>query len=190
MFRKPVLASLLAILMLNGAPVVARAQAPDAGSQERLEVLFAELAESDRTDWQQIEAEITRIWSQSGSESTDFLLRRGREALEQGNFSSAIEHFSAITEQAPDFAEGWNARATAYYLQGNFELSLSDIEYVLALNPKHFGALSGLATILEQMGELGLALEALRAVHDLNPNRPNITLGIERLEREMGSSNL
>ena len=56
----------------------------------------------------------------------------------------AIEHFTALIDHAPDFAEGWNARATAYYQTGDFGPSIADIGQVLTLNPRHFGALVGL----------------------------------------------
>lgn len=181
---------MVAMLICNITVATGRAQTFDSATEDRLDGLYAELAEPGRNNWQQIEDEIARIWSRSGSESMDLLLRRGMSALEDGNFPAAIEHFSALTETAPSFAEGWNARATAYYLQGNFELSLSDIEYVLSLNPRHFNALYGFAAILEQMGQLPLALDALREVQHLNPNRPNIDVGIERIEREMGASDL
>lgn len=65
----------------------------------------------------------------------DLLLRRGQEALEAGDTTLAIERLDALTDHAPDFAEGWNARATAWYMKGEFALSLADIEQTLTLNP-------------------------------------------------------
>ena len=92
----------------------------------------------------------------------DLLLRRGNEALEAEDYAAALEHFSALTDHAPDFAEGWNGRATAFYLMDEYSLAIADVERVLALEPRHFGALSGLAFMLEAMGEPELALEALQ----------------------------
>ena len=91
---------------------------------------------------------------------------------------------------APDFAEGWNARATIFFLMGELSLSMADIEHVLALEPRHFGALSGLGFIFEAMDEPELALEAFEAVHALNPNRPNVSEAITRLERMTGETEL
>ncbi len=156
----------------------------------RLDALFAELAEPGREDWMRIEREITRLWSRSGSDAMDLLLRRGSDAIEAGDLPAAIEHLTALTEQAPDFAEGWNARATAFYLMDEYALAIADIERVLALEPRHFGALTGLALMLEQMGEAGYALEALRMVHALNPNRPNIDEALQRLDRLAGTADL
>lgn len=152
--------------------------------------LLAQLAEPDREDWQMVETQIQRLWSRSGSEAMDLLLRRGNEALEAQDYTAALEHLTALTDHAPDFAEGWNARATTFYLMGEFALSISDIRRVLALNPNHFGALAGLATMFEEMGDDDLALRALYAVRELNPNRPGIRDAINRLERGTGATDL
>ena len=115
--------------------------------------LFAELAQPDRKDWEQVEGEINRIWSRSGSPAMDLLLQRGNKALEEQDYPTALEHFGALIDHAPDFAEGWNERATTYYLMGEYSLSIADVEHVLVLNPRHFGALAGLGFMLEQLGE-------------------------------------
>jgi Flp pilus assembly protein TadD len=156
---------------------------------ERVEGLLSELAEPE-ADWQRIEAEIVRHWSQSGSEAMDLLLRRGRDAIEGEDYFAAIDHLSALVDHAPDFAEGWNTRATAFFMMGEYSLALADVERVLTLEPRHFGALSGLAVILESMGETALALEAHRAAYAIHPHRPEVVRAIERLERQTGGADL
>ncbi len=156
----------------------------------RLDALFGELAEPGREDWEKVEGQISGIWARSGSPAMDLLLRRGNEAMEAEDYPTAIEHFSALVEMAPDFAEGWNARATTYYLMGEFSLSMADIEHVLVLEPRHFGALSGLGFMFEAMDQPKLALEAFEAVHALNPNRPNVNEAIARLGRMTGEADL
>lgn len=157
---------------------------------ERLDALFKELGEPGRADWQQIQTEINRIWSRSGSPAMDLLLRRGEAATEAGDYEAAIDHLSALIDHAPDFAEGWNARATAYYLMGEYSLSIADIEHVLALNPRHFGALAGLGAMLEEMGQPRLALKALERVEEMNPNQPDIGEAVKRLRRMAGTADL
>ncbi|MBA3324052.1 MAG: hypothetical protein H0T41_01805 [Rhodobacteraceae bacterium] len=152
--------------------------------------LFAELSEPGREDWPRVEAEIVRLWSQSGSPAMDLLLRRAAEAIEAEDFAAAVEHLSALTDHAPEFAEGWNARATAFYLLDEYALSMADIERTLALNPRHFGALEGLAAIFEELGQDELALKALQAAHDINPNRPSVQEGLARLQRKTGAVEL
>lgn len=172
--------------LLLGTPALAQF----AAEAERLDALFAELAEPGRADWTRIEAEIARIWSHSGSSAMDLLLERGNEALQAQDFAAAVEHYSALIDHAPDFAEAWNARATTYYLMDEYALSIADIGQVLARNPRHFGALSGLASMLEQLDETELALSAWREVRALNPNRPDIDDAIARLERRTGETDL
>jgi tetratricopeptide (TPR) repeat protein len=181
-FKKRQLATAVLALWL-AAPALAQDEA-------KLDTLFAELARPGNEDWERVETEITRIWSKSGSPAMDLLLKRGQDALEAEDYPTAVEHFSALIDHAPDFAEGWNARATTYYLMGEYSLSIADVEHVLALNPRHFGALSGLAFMFEALGEPELALKALRAVQALNPNRPNINEAATRLERMTGGAEL
>lgn len=156
----------------------------------RLDKLFADLAEPGQKDWERIEGEIGKLWSRSGSPAMDLLLSRGSEAMADEDYAKAVEHFSALIDHAPDFAEGWNARATAYFLEGNYALALADVEHVLALNPRHFGALSGLSAMFESMNEPQLALKAMRMAEDLSPNRPSIRDTIRRLEKQTGEIDL
>lgn len=133
----------------------------------------------------QIEGRIMEIWSQSGSPSMDLLLDRGRRALTEGDTKLAIEHFTALIDHAPDFAEGYNGRATAYFQTNQYGLSLEDIRQTLMLNPRHFGAMSGLALILEEIGRPEDSLGAWREVEKINPSREGLKDAIERLERQV-----
>lgn len=173
------------------AALVALATAGIAQAQtERLDALFEELQEPDLENWQHVEEQIWAEWSRSGSPSMDLLLDRGREAMEAGDTTAAIEHFTALTDHAPDFAEGYNARATAYFQADMYGPSLRDIETALALNPRHFGAMSGLAMILERLEFDAEALSAYRAVNAIHPHRPDIKEAIERLETGRGGAEL
>ena len=73
----------------------------------------------------------------------------------------------------PDFAEGWNKRATLYYLVGNTDASIEDIKRTLELEPRHFGALSGLGLVYLQQGKLALAEEAFLQLITVHPNSPS-----------------
>lgn len=174
----------------------AAAADPEAGSDAaqsgpaRIDTLLAELAEPGRKDWEQIEAEIGKLWSRSGSPAMDLLLDRGNKAMAEEDYPVAVEHFSALIDHAPDFAEAWNSRATAYFLEGNFALAMADVEHVLVLNPRNFGALTGLASMFEAMDQPRQALAALRMAEKLNPNRPSITDAIDRLEKQTGEVEL
>ena len=87
-------------------------------------------------------------------------------------------------DHAPDFAEGWNARATAYYLIGQHELSLNDIGRTLMLEPRHFGAISGYAMIMEAWGNHAAALKAHELVQEMYPTREGLAETIARLRKK------
>jgi tetratricopeptide (TPR) repeat protein len=99
-----------------------------------------------------------------------------------GDLAQAIAHFTAIIDQDPDFAEGWNARATAFYQAGEFGPSVSDIAHVLQLNPRHFGALSGLGMILEGTDKPERALQVYRAALAIHPQMEGVIEAVKRLE--------
>ena len=157
---------------------------------EELTALFEGLRGEDPTAAAQIEGRIYDIWSQSGSDSIDLLLDRGRKALAEEDAVQAIEHLTALIDHAPDFAEGYNARATAFFQSGKYGLALADIQKTLALNPRHFDAMSGLALILEELGHLEDALAAWREVEALHPHRDGLKDAVARLERQVEGADI
>lgn len=159
----------------------AAAQAEDTA---KLDGLFERLRTAGAAEAGRIETEIWIEWSKSGSPTMDLLLQRGKDAMNLGDSGQAIEHFTAVIDHAPDFAEAWNARATAYYMAGEFGPSVADIAQVLTLNPRHFGALSGLAMILEESGKPETALAAYRAALAIHPHLQGAAEAVERLETE------
>jgi tetratricopeptide (TPR) repeat protein len=154
------------------------------GGGDRVAGLLAELAKPDQPGWEQIEEQIRLEWSKSGSPAMDLLLQRGQKALEAEDIPAAIDHLSALTDHAPDFAEGWNLLATAHFRADNYGLSLDAIRRTLALNPDHYAAMTGLGIILEALGMPEEALEVLRRAAAMNPHRDDVNDAIERLERE------
>jgi tetratricopeptide (TPR) repeat protein len=158
--------------------------------QAKLDDLFKRLAGSTPEQAGRIAREIQIEWDKSGSPAMDLLLQRGRDALEMEDTAKAIEHFTALTDHAPEFAEGWNAKATAYYLAGEFGPSVEDISKTLSLNPKHFGALGGLGMILEEIGKPEKALEAYRAALAIHPHLQGIKDRAEALEIEIAGQDL
>lgn len=171
--------------ILNCVVAAFLAASPVLADDDELDALFEGLQGADASAAMQIEGRIYEIWSQSGSPSMDLLLTRGRNALEEGDNIKAIRHFTALIDHAPDFAEGYNGRATAYFQVGRYGLSLDDIRQTLQLNPRHFAAMSGLALILEELGNEEDALSAWREVEKLHPNREGLQDAIKRLERSV-----
>lgn len=150
-----------------------------------LNELYERLQDPDLRNWEAVEDNIWRLWSQSGSASIDLLLERGRDALQEEEYEVAVEHFSAAIDHAPQFAEAYNGRATAFFQMERYGLSIADIEMTLALNPRHFGAINGLAMILEQLEQPEDALSAYRAVSAIHPHRAQVKEAIEKLEKRL-----
>lgn len=155
--------------------------APSAqGSEARLASLFRQL-QSPEADTPEIEAEILDLWSRSNSPSMDLLLQRGDGALAQGDLEGAIGFYSALIDHAPDFAEGYAARAVAWMQAGQPGPALSDVEGALALEPRHFGALRSLALLLEDLGSPDEALQAWRMMARLTPHDAEVQEALTRL---------
>ena len=155
------------------------------GENDRLDELFAELQSADGEGAAGAEREVWRIFRQSGSPAMNLLLERGFAAIEAGDYEMAVWHFSALIDHAPDFAEGYNARAVAYSLLGKLGESMADIEMALTLNPRHFGSLLGLGAIQEELGHSENALKAYRAALALNPHSQDIIDSVKRVEDEL-----
>lgn len=175
--RHPLLCCFVAALL----PIALWA-GPVPAQTARLDELFQQLADSDARSAARIEREIWSEWSKSGSPAMDLLLQRGRDAMEDGDIPAAIEHLTALTDHAPDFAEGWNALATAYFQAGDYGPSIEDIARTLTLNPRHFGALSGLGLIFEELGDDARAIEAYKAALAIHPHLTDVEAAVERLE--------
>jgi tetratricopeptide (TPR) repeat protein len=155
-----------------------------------LDDLFDRLPAAEVREADKIMREIWIEWSKSGSPSMDLLLERGRDAMSAGMPDVAVEHLTALIDHAPEFAEGWNARATAYFQTGDFGPSISDIGHVLTLNPRHWGALSGLGMIFEQLEQPKKALDVYRAALAINPHLNDVKASVERLEKTVAGQDL
>lgn len=179
-FLKPILNCAAATLIATQAFVTS----VHAGEAE-LNALFDELRNPELSDWKKVEKDIWEEWSRSGSDAMDLLLTRGRKAMSERNYAKAVEHFSAIIDHSPDFAEAWNARATAFFAWDRYGMSIADIQQTLVLNPRHFGALQGLGRILEELEDYDNALRAFQAAIAIHPHRPDLKAHIERLEQKI-----
>jgi tetratricopeptide (TPR) repeat protein len=184
----------LAALLLT-APDLARAQAPDAPKHpleksldqppappeklprvpadrtKGLDFLFGALkAAPDEASAKHVEGRIWALWSQTASDTTALLMARSKVAMDAKQFDVALKLLDAVVKLKPDYVEGWNRRATIYYLQNDYMHSLENIEQVLAREPRHFGALAGLGMIMQELGDDKRALDAFRRALALNPH--------------------
>jgi len=155
----------------RAAPEPATAQPGDAQpEQSRLDKLHAALKrERNERAAARIADQIRQEWLQSGSATIDLLMQRAADAMQAKRFDAALDFLDEVTVLAPDFAEGWNRRATVHFMMNNHAKSMADIEHTLRLEPRHFGALSGMAAIFKLYGNKKAALNAFQRVLDVYP---------------------
>lgn len=122
------------------------------------------------------------IWMRSGDPETDELLLRGTRLMEAGDHGAAIACFSDVIARAPEFAEGYNKRATARYLRQEYARSIYDCRETLRRNPLHFGALSGEGLCYLALGWPARARRCLEGALALNPDMPGVRQNLAHLD--------
>ena len=155
----------------------------EVGSMADVALLVKALRDPDEDTRDQAEQALWRIWARSGDPEVDRLYQTGIEQMNAGDLQQSIATFTRIIELKPDFAEGWNKRATLYFLAGELRKSLADCDEVMKRNPYHFGALSGYALIYTQLEYYDRALEYSRRALEVNPNMDGVRRNIDLLER-------
>jgi len=123
-----------------------------------------------------------RVWSRSGDDAVDQLFAVGVEQMGARLGEAAVETFTEVIRRRPEFAEGWNKRATVYYLVGEYEKSLADCDEVMKRNPYHFGALSGYGMIYLKLDRPAKALDYLQQALRVNPNLESVQQTVEMLK--------
>jgi tetratricopeptide (TPR) repeat protein len=155
----------------------------DMGRMEDIPLLVEVLRDPDPTVCALAEQSLWQIWSRSGDPDVDALFQRGLDQMNQRDFEEAIETFSQIIQKKPDFAEGWNKRATLYYLIGEYEKSLADCEEVIRRNPVHFGVLSGFGLNYLRLGKPEQALDYFQRALVVDPNLSQAQVAVEELKQ-------
>ena len=185
-------AAMLLTAMIAAVPVVASAQDPHAAppAQQKklpeppaklpkvaadktrgLDFLFGALKVApDEASAKHVEARIWAQWLHTPSDTAALLMMRAKAAMDAQQTDVALKLLDAVIKLRPDYVEGWNRRATLYYLKNDYSHSLQDIEQVLVREPRHFGALAGLGLIMQDLGDEKRALDAFRKALAINPH--------------------
>ena len=167
---------LLSVVTLSAGPVSADQNAP------QLDELFQELRDAeDELSARQVERRIWALWVSHEDSTVNGLMETGIGQLARRDYDGALESFEEIVGLAPEFAEGWNKRATVHWLLGNHQDSLVDIDHTLALEPRHFGALSGRGQVYIDLEEWELALKAFEDALDVYPQMVGPRLNSEAI---------
>ena len=164
----------------RGAPAKPQKKLPEAPGKlpkvgadrtRGLDFLFGALkAAPDEASAKHVEARIWALWLQTPSDTTALLMMRAKAAMDAQQTDVALKLLDAVVKLRPDYVEGWNRRATLYYLKNDYAHSLQDIEQVLVREPRHFGALAGLGMIMQDLGDDKRALDAFRKALAVNPH--------------------
>jgi tetratricopeptide (TPR) repeat protein len=183
----------------QAAPDKPEAQAPQAKkdepppktpAEERAD-LYARLAASkDEDETAGIITRLLHSYSESGSDTADLLLRRARQAIGVENYADALKILDATIALLPDWAEGWNARATARYLDDDYNGSMADIAQTLKREPRHIGALMGMGMILEAREKREDALKVYERVLEIAPHWRNAQEAADKLKAALAGSEL
>ncbi|KGM44350.1 hypothetical protein JY97_01365 [Alkalispirochaeta odontotermitis] len=172
---------ILAVLMM-AVPATGRADQSD----EQLDGLFDRLrSTADPMEARILEIQIWRIWTDTGRDDMNVLMTQGTQAMARGRLQEAIAIFDEVVITLPNFAEGWNKRATAHYLSKDYTASVTDIERTLALEPRHFGAISGMGLIFMARGDETGALHAFEEVLKIHPHASGAKARVEELRKRL-----
>lgn len=96
-------------------------------------------------------------------------LLHGGDLLEEERGAEAVEVFTQLLEQYPNFAEAYNKRATAHYVLGHYDESIRDCVRTLRLNPHHFGAWHGLGLCYVRLRKFDRGMSAFRQALKIQP---------------------
>ena len=153
------------------------------GGEQDVPLLLERLRDESRIVRMLAEQGLWLLWGKTGDPALDRLMETGIELMQLGRHAAAIEVFNEVIRRKPAFAEGWNKRATAYYLAGDYKRSLADCDEVVKRNPNHFGALSGYGQIYFQLEQYDKALDYWKKALEVNPNMDGVRQNIEGVEQ-------
>jgi tetratricopeptide (TPR) repeat protein len=152
------------------------------GTMTDVALLARALRDADEGTRDNAQAAMWLIFGRSGDAEVDTLYETGVRQMEAGDFSQSIATFTRVIERKPDFAEGWNKRATLYFMVGDLRKSLADCDEVMKRNPYHFGALAGYVQIYIRLEYYERALDYSRRALAINPNLDGVRRNQQLLE--------
>ena len=159
---------LAVVLLAFAAPLPAFAA--DYTDPAALDALFTQLKSAPNAQQaSQIEQQIWQAWLTPSVPDLAAQMDKAAAALASADVQTAMDTYDAIVAKWPDYAEGWNRRATLEYEINDYGASLADIAKVLAIEPRHFGALSGRMMIELNQGDHADALKDMIAALALDP---------------------
>ncbi len=171
-------------------PQAKRDASPKTPAEERTDLYARLAAAKDADETSGIITLLLHTYSESGSDTADLLLKRARQAIGVENYADALKILDATVALDPEWAEGWNARATARYLDDDYKGSMADIAQTLKRDPNHVGALMGMAAILQAREKREDALKVYERVLTIAPHWRNAQEAADKLKAALAGSEL
>ena len=154
------------------------------GTPEVIPALVDALKNDDPGTRYNAEYALWEIWSHSGDDAVDAMLKDGKNLLKNEAYQQAVERFTTVIEAAPSFAEGYNQRAIAYFMLEEWSKAIRDCKQTISLNPDHFGAFAGMGHVYVRLGKIDEAIAAYKQALVINPNLISIAEAILRLRSQ------
>ncbi|MDP7119611.1 MAG: tetratricopeptide repeat protein [Arenicellales bacterium] len=176
---KPLTGRIIAVLILLVYSLTSPADQNDPALDRLFERLTITTSEEEASN---ITREIWQRWTANDDPEVSQLMQTGIRALNYSTYRRALQSFDRVIEMAPEFAEGWNKRATLYYHIKEYRRSIDDIKETLRLEPRHFGAWSGLGLVSIAQENYSGALAAFKKALSINPHIANIRRYVQKLE--------
>jgi tetratricopeptide (TPR) repeat protein len=153
---------------------------------DSLDALFERLkAAPDASASETIAKSIKKIWLHSGSDTVDLLMDRADTALENQDLPLAVEILDRVITLEPDWAAGWNQRATVFFLMDDYRRSMADIAETLKREPRHYGAISGMGLIFLHRGDKKHAYDAFERVLTIYPQLETAKNAVNQLRPDV-----
>jgi len=176
---KPLTMQIIAVLILLAYSLASPADQNDPALDDLFEQLAITTSDEEASN---ITREIWQRWTANDDPDVSQLMQIGIRALNYSTYRKALQSFDRVIEIAPEFAEGWNKRATLYYHIKEYRRSIDDIKKTLRLEPRHFGAWSGLGLVSIAQENYSGALAAFKKALSINPHISNIRRYVQKLE--------
>jgi tetratricopeptide (TPR) repeat protein len=174
----------------NAKPEAQEAPQPQTPAELRADLYQRLAASSDADETDGLVGLLFAAYAQSGSDTGDLLLERARKAMGEKEFDAAGKILDSTIALLPDWAEGWNARATLRYLDDDFDGSMADVAETLKREPRHLGALMGMSHILEARDKKEEALKVCERVLAIAPHWRNAEKTADRLKSAISDEEL
>jgi tetratricopeptide (TPR) repeat protein len=147
--------------------------------------LASALKDADPVVHQLAEHALWSVWFRCGTSEARAELLRGTQSMNNRDFDSAHHHFDLSIQLDPAFAEAYNQRAIAFYLQEEYSKSIADCRRTVMRMPVHFGAWAGMGHCQAHANQIEDAIDSYRKALAINPRLECVQMAIDELSRRL-----